>query len=303
MRIFSRLLSLIASVMILALLPVSCGPQNPDSQLQNQSDDQTGPEDQPGGPEGPGEGSGPQEPPGPGGEQDEDVPVSIENATAKEVGKYLVSDQKIYSSTAFAKASGLKVCGVVAYVGNDTGEENYRHGLVISMKNFNGSGNCWNNTTHKKHNPNQYNILSEALDAKESGYTLSHLDNRNSNSYTWPAFYYACLNNTGGDDKITIIAPSNTSGWFLPSIFQWNQIVNGLTGTTAKLTTMQNASLSMLEANTTLEELGAQPLRDGAYWSSSEHSDNNAWLYWANYGKASDSDKNWNYYFRSVLAF
>ena len=305
--------------MLVAFFPVSCVPQDADqqNQSQNQSGDQSGQGDQPGPGEGPGDGPsvgpGPGDNPGsgdepgpgdgPGGETDEDAPVALENATPKEIGKFLVSDRKIYSSTAFDKTSGLKLCGVVAYVGNDTGEENYRHGLVIAMKNFNGNGYPWNNSSSSYDNPNHYNILSEALDAKESGYSLSRLNSRNGDSYKWAAFYHSYWNNTGSDDRVTTTAPSNTSGWFMPSIFQWNQIVNGLTGTTARLTTMENANLSMLEANKTLEALGAQPLQNGAYWSSTEHSVENAWLYWANSGKARDSKKSWSYYIRSVLAF
>ena len=243
---------------------------------------------------------------GPGDEgqgQDSDAPVAMASASAKEVGKFLASDKYIYVSTSAAQSAGAKVCGVVAYVGNDTGDATYRHGLAISMKNYNGNGSPWKNTYGVLDNPTQHNILSEALDAKESGYALTHMGDRTTNSYTWVAFYYAYWNTTGSDDHITITAPANTSGWFLPSIFQWNQVVNGLTGTEARLTTADNASLSMFYANEKLTALGAEGFKDGAYWSSSEYSENNAWLYWANYGKASDKAKNWNFYIRSVLAF
>lgn len=240
---------------------------------------------------------------GGGNEPDPDAPVALANATINDVGKVLASDKFIYASSAFAEAAGAKVCGVVAYVGNDTGDATYRHGLAISMKNFNGNGSCWKNTYGVKDNPSQYNLLGDALDAKESGYELTHQGDRTTNSYQWEAFYYASWNNTGSDEYVTTIAPKNTSGWFLPSIFQWNQIVNGLNGNEARLTTEQNASLSMLYANDKLTALGAQGLKDGAYWSSSEHSENNAWIYWANYGKATNTTKTWNYYIRSVLAF
>jgi hypothetical protein len=234
---------------------------------------------------------------------DPNAPVAIANATINDVGKVLASDKYIYATSAFAEAAGAKVCGVVAYVGNDTGDAKYRHGLAISMKNFNGNGFAWKITYGVKDNPAQYNLLNEALEAKESGYDLTHLGDRSKDSYLWEAFYYASWNNTGSDEHVTTLAPQNSSGWFLPSIFQWNQIVNGLNGNEAKLTTDPNASLSMFYANEKLTALGAEGFKDGAYWSSSEHSDNNAWLYWANEGKATNSTKNWNYYVRSVLAF
>lgn len=238
-----------------------------------------------------------------GGGEESDAPVSIANVSAGDVGKVIASDKYVYSSAASAQAAGVKICAVVAYVGNDTGEENYRHGLAISMKNFNGNGFPWKNTYGVLDNPTQYNLLSEAIAAKESGYSLTHKDNRHQNSYTWSAFFYAYNNTVGSDEHITILAPASTSGWFLPSIYQWNQIINGLNNNEAKLTTSDNASLSMFYANEKLKALGAEEFRDGAYWSSTEYDENNAWLYWANYGKASDKTKNWNFYVRSVLAF
>lgn len=236
-------------------------------------------------------------------EQDENAPVAMANATPKNIGQVLASDKFIYSSAGAAEAAGAKVCGVVCYIGNETGDEKYRHGLALSMKNFNGNGEPWNNTSSSLDNPAQYNQIGAALDAKEDGYALTHLGDRTTNSYKWPGFYYCYWNNTGSDEYVTTTAPAGTSGWFMPSIFQWNQIMNGLNDNEARLTTAQNASLSAFYANDILIERGAQPLKDGAYWSSSEHSENNAWVFWANYGKVTNQNKTWSYYIRSVLAF
>lgn len=228
-------------------------------------------------------------------------PVFMGNATANEVGKTLASDRYIYVNARAAKASGSQACAVVAYVGDATGEPNYTHGLAISMRNIAGNGEVWKNTYGTQDNPGQYNLIADALEAKESGFSLTYPRRWESNN--WTAFFYGYWNNIEVDDYVGRGSPSSTSGWFLPSIYQWNKVVNGLTDTEADLTLWDNAALSLFEANEKLESQGADGFRYGAYWSSSEHSDNNAWLYWANYGKASDQTKNRHYYIRSVLAF
>lgn len=229
------------------------------------------------------------------------APVAMASATSSEIGKTLAQDKYIYVNSAAAKASGSKACAVVAYVGNATGEPNYTHGLALSMRNIAGNGEVWKNTYGTKDNTAQYSFLSDALAAQESGYSLTYPRRWESNS--WAAFFYGYWNNIQVDDFVERGEPSSTSGWFLPSIYQWNKIVNGLTDTEADLTLWDNAALSLYYANAKLEARGAEGFRSGAYWSSSEHSDNNAWLYWANYGKASDKTKNWNYYIRAALAF
>jgi len=229
------------------------------------------------------------------------APVAMASATSSEIGKMLAEDKYIYVNSAAAKASGAKASAVVAYVGTGTGEPNYTHGLAISMKNLNGNGECWKNTYGIADNPSRYNLIADALEAKESGYTLTY--GRRWESNLWPAFYYSYWNNIEGDDYVTRSAPSSTSGWFLPSIYQWNQIVNGLTDTEAKLSLWDNASLSMFYANPKLQAQGAQGFRDGAYWSSSEYDETNAWIYYTNYGKANYQKKTWNYYIRAALAF
>jgi len=230
------------------------------------------------------------------------APVAMASATASEVGKTLANDRYIYVNAFAAKASGTVASAVVAYVGNATGEAGYTHGLAISMKNLAGNGEVWKNTYGTNDNTNQYNLIADALAAQESGYSLTYP--RRWESTNWAAFFYGYWNNIVADDVyITRTAPSSTSGWFLPSIYQWNKVVNGLTDTEADLSLWDNAALSIFAANGRLESQGAEGFRYGAYWSSSEHSDNNAWLYWANYGKASDNTKNIHYYIRSVLAF
>lgn len=224
-------------------------------------------------------------------------PVPMTSATAGELGKALASDKMIYVTPAAAKFTGAKACGVVAYIGNATAESGYTHGLAISMKNFNGNGMSWG----YGNNPNMYNTIGDALDAQEGGSALTK--ERRWESSTWEAFYHGYWNNVGSDDYVTTSAPSNTSGWFLPSIYQWNQILDGLSGTEARLTTAQNPNLALLTINKKLIAAGAQGLLEWSYWSSTQRDENNVWLYNAPGGYAYDAKKSWSFQVRSVLAF
>ena len=272
MRFFSKALACTASIFLAAGLIVSCSK-----------------------PTGPGEGE--DGPDASGGR------LALASATPADIGKLVSSDGYIYASSDAARAAGAKVCGVVAYVGNDTGEASFRHGLVLAMKN-NGD-EAWKSTRGIADNPNQYDLIASALEAKESGCTLTHLGDRNSalSAHQWGAFFSAYWNNVEENEYITKTAPENTSGWFLPSIFQWNKIINGLNGNDAKLTTGMSADLTRIAANKKLTAAGADELHDGAYWSSSEHSYERAWAYWANDGKVTNQEKTWFLYVRSVLAF
>ena len=108
----------------------------------------------------------------------------------------------------------------------------------------------------------------EKLNATESGY---------------PATYYAVV-----DYETKVKAPTNSSGWFLPSIGQmWNVYQN---------------RTSLFDGKT-----GVSVLQRDWYWSSSEHYSNPAYdaLYVnVSLGCVNNSDKrNRNSYVRPVLAF
>ena len=62
------------------------------------------------------------------------------------------------------------------------------------------------------------------------------------------------------------VAPSGTSGWFMPSIYQWNMIVNGLTNSAISFTTSSNNALKSSVFYNPLTLAGGTALQSGYYF-------------------------------------
>ena len=227
------------------------------------------------------------------------------------------ADGKFYKDKAGAVAASTTAAAIIAYLGNDTAETGYQHGLAIAMKNCGTSAYQWraselsgtdNGTGH------QFTTYSDALAAKESGLTLSAGKDNETN---YPAFYAAIHNdlNLSAETGMTASLPaSGTSTWFLPSVFQWNQIMCGLTGDFTGLTTVGQAaycatteSLKNHFNNTT----GSNNcwFSNGSYalsiHTSSEYDATKQWIYQTSGtggGKLETATKNYGYV-RAALAF
>ena len=222
------------------------------------------------------------------------------------VGQVIGDNGKNYANAAAAVADGATACAIIAYVGSDTGESApYNHGLAIAMKDANnGNSTMWMWNDSEPHysavNPHQYTDIADALAAKESGSSLSS----GKNNGTYPAFQAALANSITTETGISAAAPATgTSGWFMPSIFQWNQIVNGLTGTTTPFTTSQNVNLNYSAVNTKITAAGGVGLRSHYYWSSTEYDSYKAWMYVADLGKVEPDSKSVYVYVRAAFAF
>jgi len=231
-------------------------------------------------------------------------------ATPSDIGKVIGRNGKIYDTTDAATTDGTTACAIIAYVGSETGESApYNHGLAIAMKDANNAYSTkwmWNDSEphYSAVNPNQYTDIAVALAAKESGSSLSS----GKNTGTYPAFQAALANSIETETGISAAAPATgTSGWFMPSIFQWNQIVNGLTGTTTPFTTSTNSSLSYTAVNPKIEAAGGVGLKAHFYWSSTEYDSDIAWCYYATHGRVyADSNtnkKSLSNYIRAAFAF
>lgn len=55
------------------------------------------------------------------------------NVTAADLGKVVASDGTLYSSVDEATAAGKTASAMIAYVGSDTGDDTYSHGLAIAL--------------------------------------------------------------------------------------------------------------------------------------------------------------------------
>lgn len=215
------------------------------------------------------------------------------------------ADGKFYKDKAGAVAASTTAAAIIAYVGDDTAEDGFAHGLALSMKNaLNGSLSTmrWKDSGSGVDNPAQYSAPDYAYAAKESGRALSITKN-NSN---YPAFQAAISNSFTVESGLSTAAPSGTSGWFMASLFQWNQIIKSISRSDLNLssTVPQNA-LKRDAYNSDLAAAGVSysALLETYYDTSTESDKDYNWRYEPNAGKVSVNYKSSYHAVRSVLAF
>ena len=229
---------------------------------------------------------------------------TLAEATAEDIGKVVGADGKIYANVAAAQAASTTACAIIAYVGSETGESQ-NHGLAIAMKD--AAAGCyimWSSSNNDESQLTNYTDVSQAVSSFQSG--LSNSQNyKFDNETDYPAFYAALHNTISTSDGISADAPDpGTSGWFLPSLYQWNKIVQGLSGQSANLSDDPNDNYTASSLNAKITAAGGDGLQDDAYWSSTEYDGDYAWLFEAYYGRLiNKSPKNYEYYVRSVFAF
>jgi hypothetical protein len=226
----------------------------------------------------------------------------LAEATAEDIGKVVGADGKIYANVAAAQAASTTACAIIAYVGSATGEASpYNHGLAIAMKDASAGYLQWKTSKGSNDNTNQYTEPAPAIAAKESGSALSS----GRNNSTWPAFEAALANSIDVTDGISAAAPtSGTSGWFLPSLYQWNMIVKGLSGKTTDLSNSSNDDYKASSLNTKITAAGGDGLQnEGGYLSSTEYNEMKAWGFDAYTGGVGNDIKGNGHYVRSAFAF
>lgn len=228
---------------------------------------------------------------------------TLAEATAEDIGKVAGADGKIYTNVAAAKAASTTACAIIAYVGSATGESQ-NHGLAIAMKDAaEGSSVMWSSSNNDELLTN-FTTVSQAVATAQSGLSNSQTSGFDDVS-NYPAFYAALNNTITTSDGISAAAPaSGTSGWFLPSLYQWNMIVQGLSGKTTNLSSSDNNDYKASSLNTKIEAVGGTGLQPSGYWSSTELNGSRAWFFGANYGSVNLYDKGYNHlYVRSAFAF
>ena len=240
------------------------------------------------------------------------------------VGDIICSNGNAYTIDANTTIpTGVKPTAIVAYKGSATGDATYKTGLAFALTDAKSTADgvtaitfSWrayvNNKTVALANPSQIGASDNIASTAESGRELNNLTctgytyKRNSATAAarqdWPAFYQAGHN-------YTVARPSDkVSEWFLPSIYQWNQMVKGLLNVSTNLTTSENANMAFEKINEKLqiavadENVKAAGLVDGPYWTSSEMTKDDARCYRAKgvggYGAKTDK-----YSVRPVIAF
>lgn len=68
------------------------------------------------------------------------VNVILQNVTTSDLGKIICADGSVYATVAAAKAASKEPVGFIGYVGSDTGDSLYNHGIVFALENANAVG-------------------------------------------------------------------------------------------------------------------------------------------------------------------
>ena len=190
----------------------------------------------------------------------------------------------------------------------------WKHGYAVALKNVHSSGSTvgtytWGSeSTDVSGIPNTSNSTWQTLSSDMDGYTnTTYL-----NSTAYPAGYAA---KTTYASQVT--APSNTSGWFLPSSGQWYLIsvnLGGMSATPGYPWGWSNASSTAVSnLNTKLSNAGSGNYDSFSnsneyYWSSSEYSSSTA--YYAAFRQVGNlyfadiiDPKSYSYRVRPIIAF
>jgi hypothetical protein len=214
------------------------------------------------------------------------------------LGKVIGADGKLYDTATDATTAGTTASALIAYLGKE-GEENtsYQHGLAIAMRN--GSWSTWYTSNSGTCVTQIYNI-ADAL-ANKSGIAFT-------NTLTSDGHVH---NAATAAKNFGSTYPAGTSGWFLPSIGQWNLIVQGLaskkqgspvTDDLSNFTT-RNPKYYYSNLNTVIEAVGGSGFQNGSYWSSTEIKNEEVWCISFMNGWAQGLSKKEGYNVRAVLAF
>ena len=227
---------------------------------------------------------------------------SMKEVTADDLGKLIGLDGKVYPSILSAVASGTVASAVIVYVGSETAEGSFTHGLAMSMRDAVSSSGYtfnWKTSSGNYDNPQYSSDLHSLLAYKESGYSLT----KGRGESPWQAFA-AAKNNTIHDRYgITAAAPEGTSGWFLPSMFQWQQAIHAMTGKTKELS-LYDANPDYVNDKVNAKIVDPEAfLTKNCYASSSEFNDTYNWHFDFQDGIARRNAKWCDYYVRAFLAF
>ena len=227
---------------------------------------------------------------------------SMKEVTADDLGKLIGLDGKVYPSILSAVASGTVASAVIVYVGSETAEGSFTHGLAMSMRDAVSSSGYtfnWKTSSGNYDNPQYSSDLHSSLEYKESGYSLT----KGRGESPWQAFA-AAKNNTIHDRYgITAAAPEGTSGWFLPSMFQWQQAIHAMTGKTKELS-LYDANPDYVNDKVNAKIVDPEAfLTKNCYASSSEFDDTYNWHFDFQEGLARRNAKWCDYYVRAFLAF
>ena len=226
-------------------------------------------------------------------------PKPINVADATDIGRVIGADGKIYDTVAAATKAGVTASGMIVYIGSagsvDESSATYR-GLALALTDApDGDGSQWDS------NGSSSTCLSSVND--NFSQIVKVLDGiANTNTLVSDGHTHAAA--SAAKNYSVPLPAAGTSGWFLPSIGQWNLIVKVLY---TKSSGLQEGREFYTAANVNpmITAAGATGLKGGYYWSSSESSALYAWTYYTDWGGANKRGKTNTIinYVRPVFAF
>ena len=220
-------------------------------------------------------------------------------------------ESPVYLSSDGTLSCGKNKLAVLCYAGSagsvdgSSGATSYRC-LAIALTDANGGNTCQWYTANSGTCTVQNSAIATALGYMNGiEYTNTLTGDGHTHAAATKAKDYA---STGADGtnvaRTSTWMTSNTSGWFLPSIGQWNLVVKGLTGGTNDLGTSANPDYTASAVNKYIQTAaGGAEIKSSNYWSSVEGTTYGAWYVYFGNGGASGSGKDNSYYVRPVLAF
>lgn len=200
--------------------------------------------------------------------------------SSSDIGKVLAADGKMYKTVAAATNAGTTASGIIAYWGAagsvESGNSSYR-GMVISLddaelnwgKHPNHTNYC-SSDSHQCSTATSYcSTVSSALNAINGiAATNSAKDNNGANHW-----HNAPCNGYNVDQ------PSGASVWAIPSMGQWKLMAQGLTGKSSNLSETDNPDYTYDKLSAKITAAGGNTLRWLFYWSSTEVSASNAYIF------------------------
>ena len=213
--------------------------------------------------------------------------VTAASVSSDDIGSVIGVNGKIYlNATAAAAASpATTAVAMITYVGAagtaDASSTSYK-GLALALSDANSGYFYW-----KTEQSDAGHTWQSDRDNFTSESGLQY-NNAAHNTDTYPAFKAAMANN--GTTK-----PTNCSDWFLPTAYQWNQMIDAcknVLGTKNSYKDLRDGFNSVGGTNMV-----------GEYWSSTEDGTNTAWSYRFNLGYWASEPKTFYCIVRSALAF
>jgi len=231
------------------------------------------------------------------------APAEGHPLSASEVGEIVCSDGLAYAAADKDNLpTGVTAVAIVAYVGDagsvDASSSTYK-GLAIAMSDANDGSSCgWGDYFTSYNCVSKSNDIATAIGYKDG---ISSTNTLTSDGHYHEAATAAASNNGTA-------APTGTSGWFLPSMGQWNLIVQGLaskkagSAVTTDISTSGNDTYTASNLNSVITDAGGTGF-DGGYQSSTQYDSDDCWHMEISSGRASNYVFYAGDYVRSVLAF